>query len=685
MYALFREAPALICILRGPDHNYEFANPAYLEATGKLDIVGKSVRQAFPEFQDQGIFEILDTVYQEGKPFTVKAMPIRLNRGHGLEESFFTFTYQPLVGGAGVDGVMVFAYEVTQEILSIRKTERALANLAGQKHVLELVAQEAPLPKILEALAHILEGQLPGARASILLLDPDGRRLRHGAAPSLPESYNRSIDGVGIGAAVGSCGTAAHTAKAVIVSDIATDPMWEDWRALALGHGLRACWSTPILDSAGRVLGTFAMYFDRPRAPEADELQHLDILTRTAAIAIERKQSQSVLRETEAQLAHSQKMDAVGKMAGGIAHEFNNLLTAINGYTDLLLDLHKSDEPDKGYLSEVRKAGERAASLTRQLLAFGRKQMLTLKLLDLNEVVQGMRNMLRQVIGENIEFHIRLSSDLGRIKADPGQIEQVILNLVLNARDAMPYGGGITLETSDLILDGKSVTLPVPSGHYSVLAISDTGHGMDEITRARIFEPFFTTKEVGKGTGLGLSMVDGIIRQSGGHIRVHSAPGEGATFRIYMPREKRQVEEEKKPATAALPLTGKGEGTILVVEDEETVRKLVYHTLKSQGYTVWLASSGEVAMKLHQQHPGDPIHLLLTDVVMPGMSGRELAETLQPLRPEMKVMYMSGYTEDAVIRHGVSEEGATFLGKPFSPATLTDKIREVLAAAPDAA
>lgn len=382
-------------------------------------------------------------------------------------------------------------------------------------------------------------------------------------------------------------------------------------------------------------------------------------------------------RALEEQLRQSQRMEAIGQLAGGVAHDFNNLLTAITGYSELSLKRLGINHPVSKNIEEIQKAGTRAARLTRQLLAFSRKQLLQAKLVDLNTLVADMDKMLQRLIGEHIDVKTILKPDLGQIKADPGQIEQVLLNLVVNARDAMPTGGKITIETGKVDLDesyaGSHVAV-IP-GPYILLAVTDTGKGMDAATQARIFEPFFTTKEVGKGTGLGLSTVYGIVKQSDGYIWVYSELEKGTTFKVYLPCIVEPIKDEEaatSPTDAA-----SGDETILLVEDEEQLRRLARHILEASGYKVIVATNGVEGLQICKDFP-DHIDLLLTDVVMPLMSGRQLAEKMLALRPQTKILYMSGYTDDSVVRHGVLEDDAFFLQKPFTPSILELKVREVL-------
>jgi two-component system, cell cycle sensor histidine kinase and response regulator CckA len=387
----------------------------------------------------------------------------------------------------------------------------------------------------------------------------------------------------------------------------------------------------------------------------------------------------TVQRTLEAQLRQANKMDAVGGLAAGIAHDFNNLLSVILSYSEMLASDLKEGDPVRADLHEIEAAGQRAVALTRQLLAFSRQQVLQPKVVDLSKIVGGMEKMLRRLIGEDVELSVITALAPGKVMVDPGQMEQVIMNLAVNARDAMPRGGKLTIETREAVLDEAYAAehVGVKPGAYVMLSVSDTGVGMDKATQARMFEPFFTTKEAGKGTGLGLATVFGIVRQSGGTIWVYSEPGAGTAFKVYLPVVDRALScavRSEAPDGGAL----RGSETVLLVEDEEPVRLLVCSILRKYGYNVLEAQSGGDAFLLCEQHTAT-IHLLLTDVVMPRMSGRQLAERLVPLRPRMKVLYMSGYTDDAVVRHGILDSTIAFLQKPITPDALARKVRETLA------
>jgi len=382
-------------------------------------------------------------------------------------------------------------------------------------------------------------------------------------------------------------------------------------------------------------------------------------------------------KRLEAMFRQSQKMEAVGQLAGGVAHDFNNLLGVILGYSELLLDRMSPSDPERKSIEEIQKASERGALLTRQLLAFSRKQVLEPKVLDLNAVVKGMEKMLHRIIGEHMESLVVLNPALGRVRADSGQLEQVILNLVVNARDAMLQGGKLTIETANVQLDAEYAAQhpsTVPGPHVMV-SVSDTGCGMDEKTKAHIFEPFFSTKDSGKGTGLGLSTVYGIVKQSEGSIWVYSEVGIGTTFKVYLPRVDMAL--DIAPASDKFEKPKGGSQTILIVEDDGALLHVAHRSLEERGYAILTAQSPADAINICESHLG-PIDLMVTDVVMPGMNGTQLATRLSALRPEMKVLYVSGYTDDTIVRHGVLEPGVAFLQKPFSARTLARKVGEVL-------
>lgn len=683
------------------------------------------------------------------------------------------------------------------------KLSGALARL--YKTVLGLISSEASLPEVLGCLCRSMEEQFSGMLCSVLLLESDGTTLHHGAAPSLPVDYCRAIDGCIIGPGVGSCGTAAYRGKAVVVSDIASDVLWKDFRQLALPHGLKACWSTPIFSRAGKVLGTFAVYYREIREPDPQHMQMVECATHLAGIAIERERSdaelqaaenryrtlverlpaityiaevgvlgpwlyvspqiQSILgfppdewkadssnwvnhihpddrehalavdshfavhggtlrteyrmlsregkviwfrdeavllqdaaeptplmqgvlyditehKQLEDRLRQSQKMEAIGNLAGGVAHDFNNLLMIIQGHNERLLRHLNPDDLLFTDAHGIKGAVSRAASLTQQLLAFSRKQVLQPNLLSMNAVAGEVGRMLEPVLGENIELGLELAADLWRVKVDERQLEQAILNLTLNARDAMPHGGRVTIATcnheiSETSTNGNQAadSGPAKPGKYVVLTVSDTGTGMDLETQSHIFEPFFSTKELGKGTGLGLASVYGVVQQSGGWVSFRSQLGHGSSFSIYLPEASG---EPASPSTPSVPAPeAKVTETILVVEDEDEIRDMVREYLERKGYTVVSANNGSEALQVAQRYKGS-IHLLLTDVVMPQVGGRELAQQIRGMRPRIKILFTSGYPEHAGLTDRVADQSPEILQKPYPLSTLASRIRLML-------
>lgn len=391
----------------------------------------------------------------------------------------------------------------------------------------------------------------------------------------------------------------------------------------------------------------------------------------------ERKRSEQALRRAEERLRQAHKLDAIGSLAAGIAHDFNNVLAVILSYTTLVLEQLGADDPIRADLEEVKDAGLRAAKLTRQLLAFGRQQVLEPKVVNLNRVLSSMEAMLRRILGADVELTLAAEARLGKMRADPSQMQQVVMNLVVNARDAMPSGGTLTLETANVEVDASNDPsgLGLEPGAYVMLKVTDTGQGMDAATRSRLFEPFFTTKPKGKGTGLGLATVFGIVKQTGGHVSVSSEPNKGTAFSLYFPCT--EADEAADTPIPAVRSEVRGTETVLLVEDEGAVRVLVRNLLRQNGYTVLEAQNAGEALLICEQYSGK-IDLLLTDVVMPRMSGRLLAERLSTVRPGMHVLYMSGYTEDAVIRRGIETSSVSFLEKPFTPAAMLHKVRDAL-------
>ncbi len=774
----------------------------------RSDLALRAFQEMLPDstfrLNGQGVF--LDAVVPPGGTLSV---PLERIVGHTFEEvlpehavRFRTALQHALAGRpvepmeyqVGIEGrrrvrearvVRIAQDEVLCLVRDITERKQAEDLLGWQARVLELIATGNPTPLVLERIVLGIESQVEGCRCSLLLLE--GRRLHVVMAQSLPASYNAAIEGLEIGPAEGSCGTAAFHNRTVVVSDIATDPLWEKYRDLALPHGLRSCWSVPLRSAGGAVLGTFAVYHSDVRVPRPVELTLVERAASLAAIVVERERREDLLssinrnvaeglfRSTperglvyvnrafatmfgyespeemlqagslelyadpgrreelkrliarqgsfdqeevqfrrkdgtfftglvssaavagpysqqqyydgavrditdrkllEEQLRQAQKMEAVGKLAGGVAHDFNNLLTAIAGYADALLASLPEGGVARQDAVEIARAAARAASLTRQLLAYSRQQILSPSVLHLREVVDHLTGMLRRLIGEDVRLTTRHLGEDAFVRVDRGQIEQVILNLALNARDAMPQGGTLTITTTVLTLDATGArTHGLSPGPHVCLEVQDSGTGMDEPTRSRAFDPFFTTKEPGKGTGLGLSTVYGIVQQSGGSVRLESTPGAGTMVRVYLPKVREQPEAETPvSAEAAAPVPGV---TTLVVEDEQLVRDLVCRTLRRAGYTVLVASNGEEALAVSRATPG-AIDLVVTDVVMPRMNGSELASRLAVERPGIRVLFVSGYANEILDVRGGLVPGTEYLQKPFTPSVLLDRVRELL-------
>jgi PAS domain S-box-containing protein len=524
-----------------------------------------------------------------------------------------------------------------EKLVAERTAELALVN--------ELLQRDA---EALRQSHRLIDSIMEGANEVIFMKDLEGHYV-------MINTFGARMTGHSVSAVIGKTDSdlfppaTAQTVKAVDMEVIRTGKTQTREVAMIFPSGVRTILTTksPQFGPSGEIIGVIAVAFD----------------------VTER-------RQLEAQMQRAQKMEAIGTLSGGIAHDFNNILTVIKGYTDLLLgDIQ--DTRLRALVSYIDQAADRASALTRQLLAYSRRQVLQPKVINLNSLVVNLDKMLQRVIGEDIKMRTVAAPNLGSVKADPGQIGQVIINLAVNARDAMPKGGNLILETANVDLDDTYAQEHphTVAGRYVMLAVSDTGVGMDAETRSHIFEPFFTTKGIGRGTGLGLSMVYGIVKQSGGSIECYSDLEQGTTFKIYLPR----IEEPAELLPAIQPPAARIQGTetILLVEDDPQVRDLAAAVLASCGYTVLVADSARAVVSKSDEHKGD-IHLLLTDVVMPGSGGREVANQILARRPNIKVLYMSGYATNAIVHHGVLEPGTFFLQKPFTPAALSAKVREVL-------
>jgi PAS domain S-box-containing protein len=689
LHQMFDMAPGFTALVEGPGHKFVMANQAYRDLVGR-DVVGKTVGEALPEVADQGFVDLLNRVAESRETYVGRAVPVRLERKGGKnEERLVDFVYQPMIGPDGeVSGIFIQGYDVTEHK---RSEELRIVH----NEVLEQAILDQPLWQTLEGLVHTVEKHSSsGVLGSILLLDESGKHLLHGAAPNLPEAYNKAINGIEIGPSVGSCGTAAATGKPVFVSDIATDPLWANFKELALEHGLAACWSIPIRSGSGKILGTFAMYHRKPREPVDDDLELVQLITQTAALVIERKRAETALRElnetlearvveeiaerraAEIALQRAQKLEAIGKLTGGIAHDFNNLLQIISGNLQLLA----SDVPDnpraERRLANAMGGVSRGAKLASQLLAFGRRQPLEPKVVNIARLVGGMEDLLRRSIGEAIEMETVISGGLWNAFVDPSQIENAVLNLAINARDAMDGAGKLTIEVRNAHLDHEYAeqNSDVKPGQFVMVAVSDTGGGIPPEIVEQVFEPFFTTKPEGKGSGLGLSMVYGFVKQSAGHVKIYSEIGQGTSVKIYLPRVR---EDEDLPTGPELVEAGGGSETILVVEDDEEVRSTVSDMLRELGYNVLTAKDAASALPILES--GVKIDLLFTDVVMPGpLRSPELARKAKERIPAIAVLFTSGYTENAIVHGGRLDAGVNLLTKPYSRQVLATRIRRAL-------
>ena len=617
--SLLQKAPAFIALVRGENHVFELMNDAYQDLVGGRDLIGKTVAEGLPEVAEQGFIALLDGVFRTGEPFRADGVSVLLNRGagHAPEHRYVSFVYQPMVEADGTrSGVFVHGVDVTDSTVTQQRVRAQFHGIPVPTYVWRRVDVEG--------------------RRNLVLTD-----------------FNEAAVKISRGRIAEYLGTTAATYFVDAPEIVA-----ELERCLDSGMTIQREMDH-TLRSTGEHRRLFVTY---SAAPPDLVIAHAEDVTERSKL--------------EEQLRQAQKMEAVGRLAGGIAHDFNNLLSVILSYAELSIEVLKPGDPLRDDLQQIGTAGHKAEALTRQLLAFSRKQVLQPRVIDLANIIGDMKPMLARLLGEDVELLFVAALDVGRVLADPGQMEQVLMNLAVNARDAMPMGGKLTIEIAnvDLGAGAAGAHLDVASGPYVVVKVGDTGTGMDATTRARVFEPFFTTKDVGKGTGLGLSTVFGIVQQSGGHVAVHSEVGVGTTFEICLPRTNRVAAQH---APSVLSSLHGGSETILLVEDEEQVRVVACATLRRKGYHVIEAANGGEAY-LVSEDLATRIDLILTDVVMPRVSGRKLVEHLAARRPDLKVLYTSGYTDDAIVHHGVLDEGVSFLQKPFTPETLLRKVREVL-------
>jgi PAS domain S-box-containing protein len=603
-------------IVVGRDYRYLLANRAYLSYRGETrdEILGRLV----PDVLGKDVFE------REVQPRLDECLAGKVVRYEmrmaypGIGERDLSISYFPIEGPAGIDRVACVLQDVTEH----RRAQE----------------QQARLSRVVEQ-----------ATDSILITDPQGTMIYVNPAFERISGYSRA-EAIGQNPRMLKSGHQDAAFYRRMWETLARGEVWKGRMVNRRKDGTlyqEDATIGPVRDASGRLVNYVAV-----------------------------KQDVTNEMRLERQLMQAQKMEAVGRLAGGVAHDFNNLLGVITGYGEMTLRKLRVEDPLRGKVDQILKAADRAAGLTRQLLAFSRQQVLQPKIVDLNDLVSNVEKMLRRLIGEDIELATSLDPALGSVRADPGQVEQVLMNLAVNARDAMPDGGRLTIETQNVELGPEDAAHrpPAGAGLYVMLVVTDSGTGMDAETLSHLFEPFFTTKDLGKGTGLGLSTVYGIVKQSGGYIWCESEVGRGTTFRIHLPRVDEDVPSKRTPVTPGL---AHGTETILLIEDDPSLRDLVGEILEGAGYTVLVADSGPKALQIAEEFAG-AIHLIVTDVIMPGLTGRHTAETIKAARSEVKILFMSGYTSEAIAKHGVLSPGARFLGKPFSTEDLLRKIRDVL-------
>ena len=569
----------------------------------------------------------------------------------------------------------------------IRQRKAIEEMLRVERYTLELIAEGESLRTILENIVHTVETQAPGMLCSILTVDPDGKRLHTAAAPSLPDAYNQAVDGVEIGPEVGSCGRAAATKSCVVVEDIAASPWWADYKDLAMSHGLRACWSQPVVAANGKLLGTFAMYYSQPRKPSRHHLQLINAAARLATVAIERAHAEEERHNLEAQMRQTQKLESLGVLAGGIAHDFNNLLTGIMGYASLAShSLTGSELPAARHVGEIQKVAQRAADLTKQMLAYSGKGRFLVMPVNLSKLVDELAHLLEISISKKARVHYDFHSSLPLVEVDSAQVQQVVMNLITNASEALgEQPGDIRISTG--VIDARQeylrspyIDAELPEGRYVYVDVVDTGCGMNEETRSRIFDPFFTTKFTGRG--LGMSAVLGIMRGHHGTIKVESALGKGTTVRLLFP-----------PAQIAEPETVKrwsnrvvsreehsDQETILIVDDEEMVRSIAALILAESGYRVLTAADGAQALEVYARE-GHAIDLVLLDLTMPIKDGVETLHELRTSGATVPVILSSGYTEQEVKDRINGDRFEAFVQKPYTRESMLGTIRDVLASA----
>lgn len=712
---MFEQAPGFVAILSGPEHRFTMANQAYRSLVGNRDVTGKTVAEALPEVIEQGFLDLLGDAYASGEPYVGRGVPVKLEQrgGGGLQERFLDFIYQPIVAEDGnTTGIFVQGHDVTEQF----ETERAIRAKSHKLEVLNrtgaAVAAETDIDRIAQIVtdaATDLVGAGFGGFAYKALNEKAANDMRYTLAGELRECVDRASMPRDLEAFA-----RAHNGSAIVRSDdVHEDPRYakipRDGRRIG-GQPVRSYLAVSVVSRSGEAIGRLFFGHAEPSRFVDEHEELLSGIAGQAATAIENARlleaaewelaerrraeralqtlnatlEQRVLEEVEArskieqQLRQIQKMEAVGQLTGGIAHDFNNMLAVvISGLNLMQRRLARGDTDVTRFVEAAIDGANRAANLTQRLLAFSRQQPLSPEPLVINKLVAHMSELLSRTLGEHIHIETVLAAGLWQIRADPAQLENTILNLAVNARDAMPNGGRLTIEAQNVFVDdGYAREYAISPGQFVMIAVADTGTGMSPDIISKAFDPFFTTKEVGKGTGLGLSQVYGFVRQSGGHVRIYSEPDVGTTVKIYLPRHQAEVEAAEQVQASAPVHRGVRSELILVVEDDDRVRALSVEALKELGYSVVEASGPGEALRLLEQE--QEFALLFTDVVMPEMSGRDLAERARRMHRKIKVLYTTGYTRNAIVHNGVLDSGTSLLTKPFSLEELASKVRKLL-------
>ena len=643
---------------------------------GKRQLIRERIRHVFEDpdgFSDKVMATYDNNTYMENFECHVLANGER-------EERWLEYQSQPIGAGLYAGGRIEHYYDITDR-------KRIEAVRVGQQHILELISYgNTSLPDIFEAIIRFTEEQCDGVRATILYLN--GNVLQHGAAPSMPPEYIELIDGIEIGPRCGSCGTAAYRKERVIVADVATDSLWEDYRHLGREFGFSACWSEPIFDTSGQVLGTFALYRQKPGGPTDTEIELIETMASVASIAIERKRMEEEKAALERQVNHSQKLESLGVLAGGIAHDFNNLLMAVLGNADLALDKLSPLSPARRNIEEIEKASKRASELANQMVVYSGKGHFVIEPINAGELLDEMAHLLKVSISKKAALKYDLAKNLPTFNGDPTQIRQIIMNLITNASEAIGDRSGVIRlttgvmkcdraffeETNEILYAGFDD--PLPEGRYVYFQVADTGCGMDAETIEKIFDPFFTTKFTGRG--LGMSAVLGIVRSHRGAIMVCSEVGTGTTFKVIF--RANELLDRPLPAERKDQIEGsdwRARGTILIVDDEETVRAVGRGMLERIGFGVATAADGHEALKVLNAH-GEEIVCVLLDLTMPHLDGEEAFSEIRRLHPGIKVILCSGYNQPDTLERLEGRGLDGFIQKPYKMGTLKAKLREVL-------